>query len=60
MGLFEPPSANFPATTPPSSATPSPLADRMRPETIDDFVGQLHIMGPGKALRRQIERDELG
>ena len=32
----------------------------MRPETIEDFVGQLHILGPGKALRRQIERDELG
>ncbi len=36
-----------------------PLADRMRPETLEDFVGQLHILGPGKPLRRQIERDEL-
>jgi putative ATPase len=32
----------------------------MRPETIEDYVGQLHILGPGKPLRRQIERDELG
>jgi putative ATPase len=32
----------------------------MRPETIEEFVGQLHILGPGKPLRRQIERDELG
>jgi putative ATPase len=32
----------------------------MRPETIEEYVGQLHILGPGKPLRRQIERDELG
>ena len=36
-----------------------PLADRMRPETIEEFVGQVHILGAGKPLRRQIERDEL-
>jgi len=36
-----------------------PLADRMRPETLEEYVGQLHILGPGKPLRRQIERDEL-
>jgi len=36
-----------------------PLADRMRPETLEEFVGQLHILGPGKPLRQQIERDEL-
>src|SRR5271157_502152 len=60
MSLFEPPRADFSATASSNAATPSPLADRMRPETIEDFVGQLHILGPGKALRRQIERDELG
>ena len=43
---------------PPSPAA-RPLADRMRPETIEEFVGQLHILGPGKPLRQQIERDEL-
>jgi putative ATPase len=32
----------------------------MRPETIEEYIGQLHILGPGKTLRRQIERDELG
>lgn len=32
-----------------------PLADRMRPTRLDDFVGQAHILGPGKALRRSIE-----
>ncbi len=42
-----------------SSAGPRPLADRMRAETLQEFVGQLHILGPGKPLRQQIERDEL-
>jgi len=36
-----------------------PLADRMRPERLEDYIGQDHILGPGKPLRRQIERDEL-
>ncbi len=36
-----------------------PLADRMRPETLDDYAGQEHILGPGKPLRTQIERDQL-
>ncbi|HEV2201494.1 MAG TPA: replication-associated recombination protein A [Bryobacteraceae bacterium] len=36
-----------------------PLAERMRPERLEDFVGQQHILGPGKPLRAQIERDEL-
>ena len=35
-----------------------PLADRMRPRTLDEFVGQEHLLAPGKALRLQIERDE--
>ncbi|MGH9716696.1 MAG: replication-associated recombination protein A [Candidatus Acidiferrales bacterium] len=37
-----------------------PLADRMRPQTLDDFVGQEELLSPGKPLRVQIERDELG
>jgi putative ATPase len=37
-----------------------PLADRMRPETLDEFLGQEELLGPGKPLRTQIERDELG
>ena len=36
-----------------------PLAERMRPERLEDYIGQDHILGPGKPLRRQIERDEL-
>jgi len=37
-----------------------PLADRMRPRDLDEFVGQEHILAPGKSLRVQIERDDLG
>ncbi|HME32503.1 MAG TPA: replication-associated recombination protein A [Terriglobales bacterium] len=37
-----------------------PLADRMRPRTLDEFVGQEHILAPGKSLRVQIERDDTG
>jgi putative ATPase len=36
-----------------------PLAERMRPERLEDYIGQEHILGPGKPLRRQIERDQL-
>jgi putative ATPase len=36
-----------------------PLADRMRPRTLDEFVGQSHLLGPGKPLRRAIESDRL-
>ena len=37
----------------------APLAARMRPRTLDEFVGQEHIIGPGKLLRRAIEADRL-
>jgi putative ATPase len=36
-----------------------PLAERMRPDTWEGFVGQQHILAPGKPLRVQIERDQL-
>ncbi len=36
-----------------------PLAQRMRPRTLDEFVGQDHIIGPGRLLRRAIEADQL-
>jgi len=36
-----------------------PLADRMRPQTLDEFIGQEDLLGPGKPLRIQIERDDL-
>lgn len=39
-------------------AKAAPLADRMRPRTLDDFVGQEHLVGPDGVLRRMIEADE--
>lgn len=36
-----------------------PLADRMRPESLDEFAGQQHLIGPGKVLRRIIESDRV-
>jgi putative ATPase len=37
-----------------------PLAERMRPRTLDEFIGQEKLLGPGKPLRVQIESDDLG
>ena len=42
-----------------ASRSRAPLADRMRPRTLDEFVGQDHIAGPGRLLRRAIEADRL-
>src|SRR5579872_147688 len=53
MSLFEP----QPRTI--ETSGDRPLADRMRPETLEDYVGQAHLLGPGKPLRQRIERDEL-
>ncbi|MBI3662775.1 MAG: replication-associated recombination protein A [Acidobacteria bacterium] len=53
MGLF-PAFANTE-----TDRTPRPLAERMRPQTLEEFVGQEHLLGPGKPLRTQIERDAL-
>ena len=36
-----------------------PLASRMRPRTLDEFIGQEHIVGPGRLLRRAIQKDQL-
>lgn len=43
----------------PRKRFPSPLADRMRPQTLDQMVGQDPIIGPDKPLRRQIESDQI-
>jgi len=37
----------------------APLAQRLRPQSLDEFVGQEHVLGPGKALRRAIEADRV-
>ena len=55
MSLFD--------TSPLSAAAPrvstnAPLAERMRPRSLDEFFGQEHLLGPGKPLRLQIERDD--
>ena len=52
MSLFNP----APETASPRVA--APLAERMRPRTLDGFLGQEHLLGPGKPLRVQIERDD--
>ncbi len=55
MSLFQP----VPMDNEPADRT-RPLADRMRPRTLDEFVGQGHLLGAGKPLRLQIERDDPG
>ena len=49
----------FPDESPTGPAAPSPLADRMRPRTFDEFVGQEELLAPGRPLREAIERDLL-
>src|SRR6185436_2234765 len=44
---------------PPLSARQPPLAARLRPRTLDEFVGQAHILAPGLLLRRAIEADRI-
>ena len=44
---------------PETSAALQPLAERMRPRTLDEFIGQEKLLGPGKPLRVQIETDNL-
>ena len=43
-----------------SKAASTPLAERMRPRSLDEVVGQEHLLAPGKPLRLQIERDDPG
>lgn len=49
--LFAPAAEDFSAE--------APLATRMRPETLDEYIGQTHILGPGKILRRAIDADRI-
>src|SRR4051794_20130225 len=53
MSLFD----DEPAT--PAANAPAPLAERMRPRTLDEFVGQEALVGPGRPLRRAIDEDRL-
>ena len=55
MNLFQPiPDAGKAADT------TRPLADRMRPRTLEEYAGQEHLIGPGKPLRTQVDRDDTG
>src|SRR6201996_2051644 len=42
----------------PTSAVSAPLAERMRPRSLEEYVGQQHLIAPGKPLRVQIESDD--
>lgn len=56
MGLFDD------APSPPAPLEPpadAPLADRMRPRTLEEYAGQRHLLGPGKMLRLAIERGDV-
>ena len=60
MSLFDgvpdgPPGALLSSKGLPRAA--APLAERMRPRTLEEYSGQEHLLGPGKPLRVQIERD---
>src|SRR5580704_14646518 len=55
MGLFQP-TPNVES----SADRTRPLADRMRPRTLDEYAGQEHLIGPGKPLRTQVDRDDTG
>ena len=55
MSLFDDP----PSSAEPSKRVPSPLAERIRPRTLDEFVGQDALIGPGRPLRLAIERDQV-
>ena len=54
MSLFDDPSTDAPRST-----AGTPLAERMRPATFDEFVGQQDMLAPGKPLREAIEHDRL-
>jgi putative ATPase len=56
MSLFDDPSSDASLST---ARAGTPLAERMRPATFDEFVGQEGVLAPGKPLREAIERDRL-
>ena len=55
MSLFD---SALPLAGPRDVAFTAPLAERMRPRSLDEFFGQEHLLGAGKPLRLQIERDD--
>jgi putative ATPase len=57
MSLFDEPAGEPAAAGPPDAS--APLAERMRPRTLDEFVGQHSLVAPGRPLRQAIEQDRL-
>ena len=58
--LFRTPAESRPSTpATPEAPRHQPLAARMRPRTLAEFAGQIHILGPGQLLRRAIEADRI-
>ena len=55
--LFDEPAERSSSASPSTAGTP--LAERMRPRTLDEMIGQEHILAPGRPLRDAIERDLL-
>ena len=49
----------FPSASASKPTVPEPLAARMRPRALEEFVGQPHLVGPGKLVRRAIEADRI-
>src|SRR5579875_3248056 len=63
MSLFDPlplDDGSGPGKSAPARQAGAPLAERMRPRSLDELCGQEHLVGPGKPLRVQIERDDAG
>jgi putative ATPase len=59
VGMSDDLFASVAAEQPAAVVAAAPLAERMRPQTLDEFAGQEHILGPGKLLRRAIEADRI-
>ena len=53
LSLFDPQSENS------LSSVSTPLADRMRPQVLEDYIGQKHLLGEGRLLRRMLEQDQI-
>ena len=63
LSLFpesEPPTDGGTGSAAPEASADTPLAARMRPRTLEEFRGQEHVLGPGKALRAMIEQGDPG
>src|SRR5262245_53868040 len=57
--LFSPPAEPSAPSAVPKVSSRAPLAARMRPQNLNEYIGQKHILGPGQLLRRAIEADRI-